>query len=96
MTLFNIPSVKIISGLIILLGLSACQYEELNRSEFMSDSAGNAIAHNSALQIIDPWPRVAGNNNLRVPVGEYGGEPKTEESPSSPIVLQMSGNNNEK
>jgi hypothetical protein len=96
MTLINKPLVKILSGLIILLGLPACQYEELNRSEFMSDSTGNAMAHNSALQIIDPWPRVAGNNDLRVPAGEYGGEPKTEESPPSPIVLQMSGKTNQK
>ncbi len=91
MTQVNTPLVKILSGFFVLLGLSACQYEELNRSEFMSQSAGNAIAHNSALQIIDPWPRVAGNNDLRVPVEEYGGEPKTEESPPSPIVLQMAG-----
>ena len=91
MTLTNPPIVKMFSGAFILLGLSACQYEELNRSEYMSHSTGNAIAHNSALQIIDPWPRVAGNNDLRVPVGEYGGEPKTEESSPSPIVLQMSG-----
>jgi hypothetical protein len=96
MTIINTPLVKIFSGLFILLGLSACQYEELNRSEFLSESTGNAIAHNSALQIIDPWPRVAGNNDLRVPVGEYGGEPTTEESPPSPIVLQMSGTNNQK
>ncbi|MCP4185634.1 MAG: hypothetical protein GY761_20415 [Hyphomicrobiales bacterium] len=91
MTLINTPSVKILSGLFILSALSACQYEELNRSEFMSQSAGNAIAHNSALQIVDPWPRVAGNNSLRVPVVEYGGEPTAEESSPSPIVLQMAG-----
>ncbi|MCP4072190.1 MAG: hypothetical protein GY742_10695 [Hyphomicrobiales bacterium] len=76
---------------IAILPLTACQYEELNRSEFMSASAGNAIAHNSALQIIDPWPRMAGNNDLRVPVGKYGGEPKTDEGPPSPIIIQASG-----
>lgn len=96
MTVFNFQSTRIFCASLLMLGLSACQYEELNRSEFMSQSAGNAIAHNSVLQVIDPWPRVAGNNNLRVPVGEYGGEPKVEESPPSPIILQMSGNNNQK
>lgn len=92
MTIINTQLAKTLSGLIVLGSLSACQYEELNRSEFMSPAAGNAIAHNSALQIIDPWPRVAGNNDLRVPVEEYGGEPKAEESSPSPIVLQVAGN----
>ncbi|MCF6320258.1 MAG: hypothetical protein L3J32_00605 [Rhizobiaceae bacterium] len=70
------------------LFLSACQYEQLNRSEFMSQSAGNAIAHNSALQIIDPWPREAGNNNLDVPAVKYGGEPKGGELSPTPISAQ--------
>lgn len=63
---------KISLSAVVVVALSGCQYEQLNRSETMSDSAGNAIAHNSALQIIDPWPRSAGNDNLRVPAGEYG------------------------
>ena len=69
--------------------LSACQYEELNRSEFMSANTGNAIAHNSALQIIDPWPRNAGDNRLRVPATKYGGEPKTDAASPSPVVLSV-------
>ncbi len=75
------------------LALSACQYEELNRSEFMSDAAGDAVAHNSALQIIDPWPLNSGNNNLRVPAVKYGGEPTSEDSSPSPLVIQAAGNN---
>jgi len=73
------------------LFLTACQYEQLNRSEFMSQSSGNAIAHNSALQIVDPWPRVAGNNDLDVPAVKYGGEPKGGNSPPTPIVVQSAG-----
>jgi len=71
--------------------LSACQYEQLNRSEFMSASSGNAIAHNSALQIIDPWPRVAANDDLHVPAVKYGGEPKEGETPPTPIIIQTTG-----
>lgn len=84
-------SVKILLAGAAVLSLSACQYEQLNRSEYMSDSAGNAIAHNSALQIIDPWPRSAGNNNLKVPSTEYGGEPKKDSPAPTPIVIQASG-----
>lgn len=74
-----------------VVSISGCQYEQLNRNEFMSNSAGNAIAHNSALQIIDPWPRSAGDNKLKVPTGEYGGEPKEGAAPPTPIVIQTSG-----
>lgn len=74
-----------------LVALSGCQYEQLNRSEYMSNSAGNAMAHNSALQIVDPWSRSAGNNNLKVPTGEYGGEPKKDASTPAPIVIQTTG-----
>jgi len=83
--------IRTLFSILVLLALSACQYEELNRSEFLSSSTGNAIAHNSALQIIDPWPRVAGNNNLRVPAVEYGSELKAEDASPSPTVLQASG-----
>ena len=88
--MLNITAKFLIAGTAIF-SLSACQYEQLNRSEFMSDSTGNSIAHNSALQIIDPWPRSAGNNNLKVPSTEYGGEPKKDTPPPAPIVIQASG-----
>ena len=71
-------TIKITLSAAIGVFVSACQYEQLNRSEFMSDAAGNAIAHNSALQIIDPWPRVAGNNDLWVPAVKYGGKAQEE------------------
>ena len=79
------------SAMIFMLTLASCQYEQLNRSEYMSDQAGNAIAHNSALQIVDPWPRSAGNNNLKVPTGEYGGEPEKKATTPAPIVIQTTG-----
>ena len=71
--------------------LSACQYEDLNRSEFMSASSGNAMAHNSALQVVDPWPRNASNNNLEVPSVKYGGEPKKSPAAPTPIIIQSGG-----
>ena len=36
-------------------------------TEGVTLGAGNAIAHNSALQIIDPWPAGVQNTKLKVP-----------------------------
>ena len=80
-----------LTACISMLVLSACQYEDVNRSEFMSGSSGNAMAHNSALQVVDPWPSNASNNNLEVPSVKYGGEPKKSPSAPAPIIIQNGG-----
>lgn len=82
--MLNSSKIFVVIGLAAGL-LSGCQYEQLNRSETMSFSTGNAMAHNSALQIIDPWPRSAGNNHLRVPATKYGAD--TSEKGSAPPKL---------
>lgn len=47
-----------ISALALSLALAGCQ-ENLVRSDFISPHAGDAVAHNAAVQTIDPWPRHA-------------------------------------
>lgn len=74
--------------LVTALSLSGCQYEQLYRAEAMSPAAGNAIAHNTALQVTDPWPRSSANNNLEVPAVKYGGEPKGSKGPPSPKLTK--------
>lgn len=45
------------------LGLVGCnQYWE--RSDAAATSAGDAVASNMALQMVDPWPAYARNNNI--------------------------------
>lgn len=82
-------SIMKISLMGTLLALSGCQYEHIYRAEVMSPAAGNAIAHNSALQVADPWPRTAANNNLKVPAIKYGGTPEGgKKGPQSPKLTK--------
>ena len=50
-----------------LLATTACQSSEDVRLEGISLGGGNAIAHNTALQVIDPWPAGVQETNLVVP-----------------------------
>ncbi len=54
---------KIITSGFLAGFLSACaQY--MNHNEGISPSAGNAVAHNRIVQMIDPWPRHAGRTHI--------------------------------
>ena len=87
----NIHNKRICALILTMVAVSGCQYEQANRSDYMSPAAGNAIAYNSALQIIDPWPQSAGNTQLNVPSVKYGGEPKKSKSSPAPIIIQAGG-----
>ncbi|WP_306120805.1 MULTISPECIES: hypothetical protein [unclassified Roseitalea] len=62
----------ICAGLPLLLALSACNTTEDPALEGMVLAGGDAIAHNSALQIIDPWPAGVQDTELRVPAARGG------------------------
>lgn len=47
--------------------LSACTTDTVLRPEGVTTFAGNAIAANTAMQIVDPWPRGVQETRLRVP-----------------------------
>jgi len=54
---------KIIASSLLVGSLSACaQY--LSHDEGVSLSAGDAVAHNKAVQMIDPWPRYAERTHI--------------------------------
>ena len=61
---------KIITALAIAYGasvLSGCVNAEDKNLEGLALTGGDAIAHNSSLQIIDPWPAGVQNTKLIVP-----------------------------
>ena len=67
----SIPMKKIALVAFAAGGLSACaNYEPydphgyLERRDSIELSAGDANAHNIAVQMVDPWPRHAGNKNI--------------------------------
>ena len=47
--------------------LSGCQSYEFVRSETIALSAGDAIAANSAMQMVDPWPPRVKQTSLATP-----------------------------
>jgi len=54
---------KIIASSLLVGSLSACaQY--LNHDEGVTLSAGDAVAYNKAVQMIDPWPRHAERTHI--------------------------------
>ena len=49
------------------ISLAGCVGPEETVNEGVTLGAGNAVAHNSALQIIDPWPPGVQDTDLIVP-----------------------------
>ena len=47
--------------------LAGCAQDDFMRTEGLTLAAGDAVAANSALQIIDPWPAGVEDTNLRPP-----------------------------
>ena len=47
--------------------LSGCQSQGPTYSETISISAGDAIAANTVMQMVDPWPKTIKNTNLATP-----------------------------
>lgn len=59
--------------------LSGCNTTEDPRLEGVALSGGEAIAHNSMLQIIDPWPHGVTQTNTAVPAHQTAA--------TSPVVV---------
>jgi hypothetical protein len=54
--------------LLTLVALSSgCATEETARMDGLTVGAGNAMAANSVMQMVDPWPRGVENTDLIVP-----------------------------
>jgi hypothetical protein len=56
-----------ISALAAAVLLSSCAKDDLLRTEGPTLGAGDSIAANTALQIIDPWPAGVEDTDLTVP-----------------------------
>jgi hypothetical protein len=61
--------------------LSGCQSQELVRSETIALSAGDAIAANSVMQMVDPWPPGVKQTSLATPADleQYRPQPQDAE-----------------
>lgn len=66
------------------LGLAGCTSADRVRTEGVTTSSGNAVAANTVLQMVDPWPYGVQDTSLRVPA----------ERPSSDTGPQAAGAGN--
>ncbi len=60
------PKMKLAS-LTLLTLLSSCARQDYMRTESVTDGVGNALAANTTLQLVDPWPAGVENPNIIVP-----------------------------
>jgi len=60
----------LVSALGLALAAAGCTSDELARDEGVTGRAGDAMAANTVMQMVDPWPRGVGNTNLRVPADQ--------------------------
>ncbi|MCC0031870.1 MAG: hypothetical protein H6890_01830 [Brucellaceae bacterium] len=55
--------------------LSGCNHDSYQRNEGVTSYAGNAIAANTAMQMVDPWPEGVGDTDLETPPSAGTGSP---------------------
>ncbi len=60
-------AVRLGTVLALALAAGACASDDFRRGTGITDEAGNAIAHNTALQMVDPWPAGVDDTDLSVP-----------------------------
>jgi hypothetical protein len=52
------------------LAAAGCTSDEFARNEGVTGRAGDAMAANTVMQMVDPWPRGVENTNLRMPADQ--------------------------
>lgn len=73
-----------------LLMLAGCTHEAYQRNEGVSSYAGNAIAANTVMQMVDPWPAGVEDTDLETPADRGTGE---DGMPKAPPVQMVSAPN---
>jgi hypothetical protein len=62
-----VKAISLLAMLSAALAAGGCTSDEFARYQGVTPYAGNAIASNTVLQMVDPWPRGVENTNLDVP-----------------------------
>lgn len=52
--------------------LTGCAQDDYLRTEGLTEIAGNSVAANTALQVVDPWPEGVEDTDLEVPADRAG------------------------
>lgn len=72
-------------GMVVVLGtLAGCAQDDYLRTEGLTLTAGDSVARNTALQVIDPWPARVEDTDLAVPADRGGDVTASPVKPVSP------------
>jgi hypothetical protein len=82
----------LIAAAILSLALAGCAQDDYLRTEGLTMTAGDAVAKNAALQIIDPWPAGVEDTSLEVPADRSDPNDGEGETPSAPATTGGSAN----
>ena len=69
--------------LLAALALSGCMSEDVLRYDGVTTSLGDAVAANTAMQMVDPWPRGVEDTRLRTPAVRPAAEAAKQEAGAS-------------
>ncbi len=70
--------------------LAGCTHENFQRNEGVTTHAGNAIAANTAMQMVDPWPEGVEDTDLKTPAERKAAEKATADAPQQIQVVAPS------
>ena len=77
---------QIVAFAIAAVSLAGCMSAEDERIEGINFSAANAIAHNNALQRIDPWPVGVQDTDIEVPADRGEAEQQADGADGKKLV----------
>lgn len=83
-----------ISGSVLLLcmGLGGCAQDDYLRTDGLTVGAGEAIAANTAMQMVDPWQYGVQNTKLKVPADRPASQSSPADDAASAKASTTSGN----
>jgi hypothetical protein len=76
------------------LAAAGCTSSELARNEGVTGRAGDAIAADTVLQMVDPWPRGVENTRLSVPADHAQYQKKSGAAAAAPAAGGSSSTDN--
>jgi len=73
----------VLASLATLVAVSGCTTDDYMRIEGMTPGAGNALAANTVMQMVDPWQPGVQHTDLRVPAERAAAAEAVEGTPTS-------------
>lgn len=64
---FSLPALCKIAALTALALVTGCASEHYRRGDGVTDFAGDAVAQNTALQVVDPWAEGVEDTDIKSP-----------------------------